>query len=222
MTRTRAQFVQSGEPAAFVAVLATVYFLAAAAAAHVVNTQYDFFRDYMSDYAVGSWGWIYASAYWASFIGWVALAVALWQAAPAAALSRTGVVLLVIVGIASLLLFYFPTDILPPGAPPTTNVGKIHLLAAVASWILFVIAAPMISSRLCRSAYWAPWRRPLLILAWLATPLLAILVVVVAAKAPFGGLAEKAFILDRSLWALLLGLLALKSARKSLADLSAK
>jgi hypothetical protein len=43
--------------------------------------------------------------------------------------------------------------------------------------------------------------------------LLFVLVAVVISKAPFGGLAEKAFILDRNVWALLLALLIFNSQK---------
>lgn len=219
---TPARSSRLARAAAVVAVAATLYFLAAALAAHLVDTPYDWVRDYISDYAVGPRGWIYGSAYWASFVGCVALAIALWRGVPAVALSRGGVVLLIVVGLASLVDFYFPTDILPPGAPPTTGAGKIHFLAAAAGWVAFVVAAPMISLRLGRDPQWSPWRRPLMFLARLSTPLLAALVVVVATKAPIGGLAEKAFILDRDLWALLAALLAFRLSREPHGDPSAE
>jgi hypothetical membrane protein len=200
-----------GRRAALVSVLASTYFFAAAIAAHLVNTQYDFLRDYISDYAIGPWGWIYGSAFWASCIGSIALAIALRQSVPTIALSRPGVILLVAVGITYAMDYFFPTDILPPGSPPKTVVGYVHLLDALAGWVLFTISALLLSSRLRRASYWKPWRAPLMNLAWLAVALLLVLIIVVASKAPFGGLAEKAFIVDRNIWALLVGLLVLRS-----------
>ena len=200
-----------GRGAALVSILATVYFFAAAMAAHLVNIQYNFLRDYISDYAIGPWGWIYGSAFWASCIGCIALAAALTQSIPPIASSRTGVGLLVIVGITYAIDFVFPTDILPPGARPTTVVGAIHLLDALFGWVLFAIGALLISSGLKSVPYWKPWRAPLMNLAWLSVLLLIVLVMVVVSKAPFGGLAEKAFILDRNVWALILAVLVFNS-----------
>lgn len=202
-----------GARAALVSVLATIYFFAAAVAAHLVNTQYNFARDYISDYAIGPWGWVYGSAFWASCIGCIALAVALIQSIPTIALSRTGAGLLVIVGITYAIDFFFPTDILPPGSRPTTIVGAIHLLDALLGWILFTVSAVLLSSGLKNAPYWKRWRAPLMSLAWLSIVLLAVLVAVLISKAPFGGLAEKAFILDRNVWALLLGVLVFNSRR---------
>jgi hypothetical protein len=48
-------------------------------------------------------------------------------------------------------------------------------------------------------------------LAWAALVILAALVAVVIVKKPVGGLVEKAFILDRNLWALILAVLALRA-----------
>src|SRR3984885_382024 len=47
--------------------------------------------------------------------------------------------------------------------------------------------------------------------AWLSVLLLVVLVGVVISKAPFAGLAEKLFILDRNVWALALGILAFRA-----------
>jgi hypothetical protein len=202
-----------GRRAALASILATVYFFGAAIAAHIVSIEYSFLRDYISDYAIGPWGWIYGSAFWASCIGCIALAAALTQSVPPDALSRTGVVLLVIVGITYAIDFVFPTDILPPGAPPTTVVGTIHLFDALLGWVLFAVGALLISSGLKSVPYWKLWRAPLMNLAWLSVLLLIVLVAVVISKAPFGGLAEKAFILDRNVWALLLAVLIFNSQK---------
>jgi hypothetical protein len=210
-SKVRSRFAGFGKIAAVVSILATAYYLTAAVGAHIVMTQYNFFSDYISDYAVGPWGWIYGSAFLASAIGCFALAASLVLLLPSQALSRIGVVLLVLVGITYAIDFAFPTDILPPGAPPTTAVGIVHLLDALLGWVLFTVGSVLISSPLAHDAYWKPWRPVLATLAWLSTLLLVVLVGVVISKAPFGGLAEKLFILDRNVWALALGILAFKA-----------
>jgi hypothetical protein len=130
---------------------------------------------------------------------------------PSQALSRIGVVLLVLVGVTYAVDFAFPTDILPPGAPPTTAVGIVHLLDALLGWVLFTVGSVLISSSLRHAAYWKVWQPLLTTLAWLSVLLLVVLVGVVISKAPFGGLAEKLFILDRNVWALALGILAFRA-----------
>src|SRR5262249_19470116 len=117
---------RSGRWAAGISLAAIFYFLIAAVATHLLSTQYNPVRDYISDYAVGPLGWIYGSAFIASFVGTVALAVALWRSVPPAALSRVGAILLAIVGVTYAIDFFFPTDILAPGEPPQTLVGGIH------------------------------------------------------------------------------------------------
>jgi len=203
-----ARFGGLGKIAAAASILATAYFVTAAVVAHVVMRQYNFFSDYISDYAVGPWGWIYGSAFLASAIGCFALAAALVLLIPSQALSRIGVVLLMLVGASFVIDFAFPTDILPPGASPKTGAGVVHLLDALLGWVLFAVGSVLISSRLRRDPYWKPWQPLLTALAWLSALLLAALVGVVISKAPFGGLAEKLFILDRNVWALAMGVLA--------------
>jgi Protein of unknown function (DUF998) len=207
------QALTPGKAAAVVAIISSIYFFAAAIAAHLVSTQYNFLTDYISDYAIGPWGWIYGSAFWASCMGCFALAVALTQTVPSTALSRLGVALLVVVGLTYAIDFYFPTDILAPGAPPDTIVGTIHFLDAVLGWILFIIGAFLVSSRLRPSPYWRKWRRLLTNLAWVSAALLVALVLVIASKAPFGGFAEKAFIVVRNIWTLALALVAFNAPK---------
>jgi hypothetical protein len=204
-----------GRQAAFASIVASTYFLVAAFASHIVSKQYDPVSDYISDYAVGPWGWIYGSAFWASSIGCFALALSLTLLVPAKSLSWVGVVFLVIVGCTYTVDFFFPTDILPPGAPPQTIVGTIHLVAALVGWVLFTISAVLLSAHLKNDAYWKRWYGLLMSLAWLSALLFIVLVGVVASKVPFGGIAEKAFILDRNVWTLVVSVLAFNSQGRS-------
>jgi len=119
--------------------------------------------------------------------------------------------LLILVGVTYVIDFMYPTDILPPGAPPTTRVGAVHLLDALLGWVLFTVGSVMISSRLKHAPYWKAFQPLLTTLAWLSVLLLVALVGVVISKAPFGGLAEKLFILDRNFWVLALGILAFRA-----------
>lgn len=197
-----------GRKAALISILATGYFAVAAVTAHVLRTDYDFFRNYISDYAIGPWGWIYGSAFWASCIGCFALAISLLLMVPLTALSRIGIGLLMIVGLTYAIDFFFQTDILPPGAPPKTLTGAVHFFSALLGWVLFIISAFLLTSSLERETYWKPWHPLLLSLAWLSLLLLMVLAAVVGAKIPFAGLAEKAFILDRNIWVLVVATLA--------------
>jgi hypothetical protein len=88
----------SARTAATVAILATTYFAVAAVATHLVSPQYDLVKDYISDYAVGPYGWIYGSAFLASFVGCTALAAALATSVPREARSTAGIALLLVVG----------------------------------------------------------------------------------------------------------------------------
>lgn len=209
-----AQVWPSGKSVALVSILASVFFATAAVMAHLLTPNQDFVKDYISNYAIGPWGWIYGSAFIASCVGCLALAFALVRQVPPVALSQVGVALLVVAGLTYAVDFAFTTDILPPGARPATATGTIHLIAALVGWVLFVISAFMLSARLTRDQYWQPWHRVLTGLAWLALFLLVVLAAVVASKTPFGGLAEKAFILVRNIWALILALLAFNSPGK--------
>ena len=200
-----------GRAAALVSIVATLYFLGAAVAAHVVAPQYDLFRDYLGDYAIGPRGWIYGSAFWASFIATLALVVALSRLAPRTALSRVGLALMIVVAVTFPIEYFCPTDILLPGAAPTTTSGAIHVIAAMIEWTLFPLGALLLTLPLRRDPYWARGYQALLSLSLLSILLLAALWVVIAVKAPFAGLADKLFFFSRNLWAFSAGVTALRA-----------
>lgn len=203
-----------GRRASLVCLTATIYFLSAVVGAHLISPQYDMLRDYISDYAVGPRGWVYGSAYWASFFGCVSLAIALWQLVPPHDLSRIGAALMAIMGMTYLIDFFYPTDILLPGAPPVTLTGNVHFVAPVIGWLLFPFSAILITRRLRRHPAWESSYRTLMALCVMSITLLIALVVVVLLKAPIGGLIEKAFILDRNVWILMISSLALAITAK--------
>jgi hypothetical protein len=202
-----------GRQAALLSIVATIYFLCAAVAAHLVSPQYDLFRDYLGDYATGPYGWIYGSAFWASFVATFALAVAFLRLGPGVALSRIGLVLMIVVAVTFPIEYFFPTDILLPGAPPATTVGLIHVIAAMIEWTLYPLGALLLTLPLRRDPDWVGGYRRLLGYALLSFCLLAGLWVVIALQAPFAGLADKLFFLVRNLWALFAGLMLLGSSQ---------
>jgi hypothetical protein len=202
--------------AAAVAIATTAYFALAAVTTHIVSPQYDLVRDYISDYAVGPWGWIYGSAFLASFVGCIALAVALWALLPVGARPKVGLVLLAIVGVTYAVDFIFPTDILAPGEPPQTVVGQIHLVDAFLGWLLFVACAFLILRGVRKDPRFDAVRPALTFLSWLAPVTLVVLVAAVIAKLPIGGLIEKTFIVDRNVWAMLLAVVAFRAAAAAL------
>lgn len=200
-----------GRRAALLSIVATLYFLAASVTAHFAKPQLDLFRDYLGDYAIGPHGWIYGSAFWASFVATLALTLALSRLAPTTALSRLGLVLMCVVALTFPIEYFFPTDILAPGAAPTTTSGQVHLVTALIEWTLFPLSALLLTLSLRRNPNWARGYPKLLGFALLSIALLAALWIVIALQAPVAGLADKLFFLARNLWALLAGVTALSA-----------
>src|SRR5918997_3011195 len=104
---------------ALVALIGVVINLVVLVAAPVLRPDLDLLQKSLSYYAVGPWGVMQAVAFGALGISSVALAIALRPAAPATRWIWPIVLLLIITGVASLGLVWYPID--APG--PTTIPG---------------------------------------------------------------------------------------------------
>jgi hypothetical protein len=78
-----------------------------------------------------------------------------------------------------------------------------------------LLAALIISYRLKPEFIFAKWTPTIIALAWLSVVSFVILIAVVVTKIPFGGLAEKLFVLDRNFWMLFVSGLMFWEARQT-------
>ena len=94
-------------------------------ALHVLRPEYSPASHYISEYAVGRFGWLMTTWFLAIGIGCLMLALGLKSVGLASRLGQAGILVLAILSFASLIAAGFPMD--PPGGPPTL-VGRIHAL----------------------------------------------------------------------------------------------
>jgi len=107
---------------------------------HVLCPEFDPVRQFMSEYAVGDYGWLLTIALVAVVIGCAALTIVVYRAYPPPFRSRIGVICLGIATLASLLVIV-PVDMQPldlRGETLTTNV-RIHLFGGCVA-VLAVLA----------------------------------------------------------------------------------
>ncbi len=181
----------------------TIYYLCAGIAVHVLNPAFSPIRNYISDYAVGAYGYVYVTAYWATVAGCLALAVALFRQLRTDARAKAGAVLIAIFGLTYALTALFPTELLKPGEFPHGAAGAIHAIAALVGWVATFSAGLLVSGAFARATAHRSLARPLRILAWLMVVAFIGVLAVMASRQPVAGLAEKIFIVFRETWLLL-------------------
>jgi len=187
----------------YISVFAPGYYIVAAIVVHFLRPDYNFFKNYISDYAVGSSGLIYTMAYIITALGTIFLYILMIGNLKKSSGYKTGGILLILFGITYLLTAIFPTDILAPGSFPITISGKIHMGSAIAGWFFFIFGAILITKRIRKEPNWDNIFKLAIILTILSIVFLISLFIVNALRVPYAGLAEKLFILSREIWLLL-------------------
>lgn len=198
---------------ACVSIVTTVYFIAAAVGVHFVDQRYDPVRDYMSDYVLGPGGQLFAVAIYVTALGTLALAAGLWRVMLPPARPAGGIVLIALFAVAYAIVGTFPTDIMKPGALPTTTFGILHVSGATIGWIAFPLGAFLIARAFPNFPALAGAKPAAMLLSWLMMAALLAFAVVESLALPVVGLAEKTFIAFRQLWLLVVGFVLLRAGR---------
>lgn len=204
----------------YISVFAPVYYIVAATVVHFLRPDYNFFKNYISDYAVGRGGNIYTMAYIITALGTISLYYLMKQSIRKNNKYTIGGILLILFGLTYLLTAIFPTDILAPGSFPNSIPGKIHMTSAIAGWFFFIFGAILITKRIRKEPEWDNIFKLANILTILSIVFLITLFIVNALRVPYAGLAEKLFILSREAWLLLfaIGLKNIKVSHKVVSE----
>ncbi len=139
------------------------WFTLAVLALHGLDRGVSVTDGYASEYALGDWGWLMHTAFYAIGLGSIAIAIGL-RATLAkgkrAALSWT---LLVIAGIGLIAAGTFDTD--PTGATATTSAGLLHDLAAFLVFSALLWCAWAFRGVFARDPRFAQYKRSALVMA---------------------------------------------------------
>lgn len=182
---------------ALLAAAGVVYFIISMMALHFLRRDLSWVTKYVSDYAVGDYGYLATLAFIALGLGALALALGIWRGVAASRTSRAGSVLIGICGACWIVVGMFRTDL--EGAPATTT-GSIHFAAFLFSVASLVAGILSLSRAFKKDARWRSFAP--LTLAWG----LAILIVFIPGSAVMGqadGLNERILIGVMVLWLLL-------------------
>jgi hypothetical protein len=149
---------------ALVALIGVVINLVVLIAAPVLRPDLDLFQKSLSYYAVGPWGIVQAIAFGALGISSIALGAALHDSSLASRWLWPTVLLLVVSGVASLGLVWYPID--APG--PTTFLGDAHQTAGTVGGVAQLAAALVFAITVRTYPSWADLFIPALAMFLLA------------------------------------------------------
>ena len=112
-----------------IASIGVVLFLLAVFALHVLSPGFNPVKQFISAYALGSYGAVASIAFLVQGLSWILLGIALSQGLARPGLSIVGLVLLFVSGVEYILFGIFPMD--PDPQMPTTLAGTIHFGAGL-------------------------------------------------------------------------------------------
>jgi hypothetical protein len=160
---------------------AGIGFVLVLALLHVLRPDLDPSWRFISEYAIGTFGYLMIIAFLSLSAGYLSLFLAIRSQLPTI-WGKIGLALLLVSAAGMAIAGVFVTDPITTPAAERSMIGRLHEVGAILD--LTPLAAPLISwSAARRNPNWAPARRPLLWTAWL--PLLG-LVIFIGATVIFG------------------------------------
>lgn len=151
---------------------AAITFLVLLTALHFIKPELDPSWRFISEYAIGEYGWIMMLAFFALAVSCASLAISLWSQVRTF-VGKIGLVLLWISAIGMAIAGIFTTDPIATSRDAMTTSGQLHEIGATLDLTPF--AALLISWGLIRrNPAWSSARQAILLTAWL--PLLGLIV----------------------------------------------
>jgi hypothetical protein len=135
-------------------------FVVLLAALHFIKPELDPSWHFISEYAIGEYGWIMVLAFLSLTLSYVSLFVAIRSQLRTIA-GRIGLVLLVVSALGLIIAAIFTTDPITASEDAVTTEGTLHNLGGTLGMAM-PFAAGLIGWKLARNPAWASARRPLL------------------------------------------------------------
>lgn len=186
---------------ALLAVVGVLYFYAAVAAAEALRPMYDPVQRTISELAVGRYDYLQISAFVVLGLSLVALSAGLSQRLRHTILSRLGIALVGVGGLASLLAAAFPTDL--RGAAIATVAGQVHATTAGAGYACLITAMLLLSLHFRGDRHWRSFH--LTSLALTVAGVAALIAMAVAGSGNLAGLVQRLMTIPLLSWVMLTG-----------------
>ncbi|HEY3422212.1 MAG TPA: DUF998 domain-containing protein [Methanocellaceae archaeon] len=175
--------------AALLAFAGAVAWVALILMLHVLEPEFDPSWRMISEYELGSYGWMMQLAFFSMGLGCLATLVALWPYVQSI-VGRIGLVLLAVAGFIGSGAGIFLTDPITASVNAATLSGAMHTVCGFVFILGFPIAVTLIGYGLARSQAWTPMRRWLPFatgLVWLGfLAFIVSLIIFVPGKGGFG------------------------------------
>jgi hypothetical protein len=152
-----------------IAIVGVVFFAASATLLPLVS-EYSFAGDYISELAIGRFGYVQTVAFFTLGLGALALSLGVREATRGSWGSRVGAVLLGIFGVSLLLAGIFPTDAIDAAGrthSPST-AGSIHIVVSLLAFASVISCMFVLSRTFKRDARWRSFWPYSLVLAFTA------------------------------------------------------
>jgi hypothetical protein len=180
------------------AIACLIYFVVALLALHVLRPDYAPRSHFISDYAVGEYGWVMTTAFLALSGGCCTLMAGLWTAGPKTVIGRLGALLLGVASIGLIITAIYKTDL--PGAPYTRS-GEIHEMTFRVNTLSLVFGTLILSLSFGSSERWRNFRGVALALFGCIAAAVVIQIATLHKGAPYG-LANRLFCAVMIAWLL--------------------
>jgi Protein of unknown function (DUF998) len=146
--------------AALVAIAGAVAFAVLLASLHLINPELDPSWHFISEYAIGRYGWMMVLAFLSLALGYVGLFVAI-RSQLRTITGRIGLALLLVSALGLTIAAIFTTDPITVSKDAVTTEGTLHNLGGTIG-IAMPFAAALVGWKLARNPAWSSAKRPLL------------------------------------------------------------
>ena len=146
----------SGKQLGTVGMIGIGWFVVAVLALHVIEPDFSVVDNFISDYALGDYGWLMQLAFFGAGIGTIAIALGLRKTLAPGKRVTAAVVSFAVAGI-GFFVAIFKTD--AKGVTDLTTAGILHGLGSIVIFFALIVAAWMVRGVFKRDPTWEPFAK---------------------------------------------------------------
>ena len=207
MNSVRTENVMTGTRYGTVGMIGVGASLLALSALHILDPDLSVVDQYISEYALGDYGWLSVAANFGLGAGVIAIALGLRDTLAASRRARASWILVLVAGVGFIVSGVFPTD--RPGGE-TTTAGAVHDIGGYVSLLGLLISAWMLRGVFARDDAYRFFARTQMAFAVLLTLAFAGVFLLFELSV---GLPQRAFLLVTLIWLFVLSLTIVKVVR---------